>query len=58
MEIGEVMYNNYHDYDAFVIIYRIDTIAYTYTALLYIFKNLNKPIVITGAQKAIEKTIG
>ena len=58
MKIGEVIYNNYHDYDAFVIIYRTDTMAYTYTTLLYIFKNLNKPVLIIGAQKSIEKTIG
>jgi L-asparaginase len=40
----------YDDYDGFVILHGTDTMAYTASALSFIFKNLAKPVVVTGSQ--------
>ena len=45
------IYNKYDEYDAFVVTHGTNTMAYTASALtLALGPNLNKPIVITGAQ--------
>jgi L-asparaginase len=41
---------NYEAYDGFVILHGTDTMAYTSSALSFMFENLNKPIIITGSQ--------
>lgn len=43
----------YKDYDGFVILHGTDTMAYTSSALSFIFENLAKPVVITGSQLPI-----
>lgn len=48
--IGEMIYSHYKDYSGFVIIHGTDTMAYTASALSFMLKNLNKPVVITGSQ--------
>ena len=45
--------DNYELNDGFVIIHGTDTLAYTASALSFIFENLSKPIVLTGAQLPI-----
>lgn len=40
----------YTNYDGFVILHGTDTMAYTATALSFLFENLNKPVIITGSQ--------
>lgn len=45
--------DNYSQNDGFVIIHGTDTLAYTASALSFIFENLSKPIVLTGAQLPI-----
>lgn len=42
--------NNYDNYDGFVVLHGTDTMAYTSSALSFMFENLNKPIIITGSQ--------
>lgn len=37
-------------YDGFVIIHGTDTLAYTASALSFVFRNLGKPIILTGSQ--------
>lgn len=49
-KIGEIVDTNYEDYDGFVILHGTDTMAYTASALSFMFENLGKPIVITGSQ--------
>ncbi|MFZ4525119.1 MAG: asparaginase [Chlorobium sp.] len=50
----------YNDYDGFVILHGTDTMAYTASALAFLFENLAKPVVITGSQLQIshERTDG
>ncbi|MCD4735754.1 MAG: asparaginase [Bacteroidales bacterium] len=40
----------YHDYDGFIILHGTDTMAFTSSALSFIFENLNKPVIVTGSQ--------
>jgi L-asparaginase len=44
---------NYETHDGFIILHGTDTLAYTASALSFIFQNLSKPIVLTGAQLPI-----
>lgn len=41
---------NYKKYHGFIILHGTDTMSYTASALSFILKNLNKPIIITGSQ--------
>lgn len=41
---------NYDEYDGFVVLHGTDTMAYTSSALSFMFENLNKPIIVTGSQ--------
>ena len=40
----------YNDYDGFVILHGTDTMAYTASALSFMFHNLTKPVILTGSQ--------
>uniref|UniRef100_A0A6B2L3P4 asparaginase n=1 Tax=Arcella intermedia TaxID=1963864 RepID=A0A6B2L3P4_9EUKA len=40
----------YDAYDAFIILHGTDTMAYTASALSFMFSNLNKPVILTGSQ--------
>ncbi|HGS4588832.1 TPA: asparaginase [Vibrio cholerae] len=41
---------NYDNYDGFVILHGTDTMAYTASALSFMFENLGKPVIVTGSQ--------
>ncbi|RUO36541.1 asparaginase [Aliidiomarina sanyensis] len=41
---------HYADYDGFVILHGTDTMAYTASALSFMFQNLGKPVIVTGSQ--------
>ena len=41
---------NYHKYDGFIVLHGTDTLAYTASALSFMLNNLNKPVIVTGAQ--------
>lgn len=56
-QIVGVIRKHYEEYDGFVIAHGTDTMAYTGAALSYMIQNADKPIVITGAQKAIDLEI-
>ena len=49
-KIGSLIYKKYNDYDGFVILHGTDTMAYTASALSFMFENLSKPVIITGSQ--------
>lgn len=52
-QIARVVEENYDDFDGFVVLHGTDTMAYTASALSFMFKNLRKPVVITGSQLPI-----
>jgi len=41
-------------YDGVVIIHGTDTLAFTASALAYMFRNLDRPVVLTGSQRPLE----
>jgi L-asparaginase len=53
VKIANTIEHNYSKYDGFVILHGTDTMAYTASALSYMFENLDKPIVLTGSQLPI-----
>lgn len=48
--IADDISNNYHNYDGFVILHGTDTMAYTASALSFMFDHLSKPVIVTGSQ--------
>ena len=48
--IGRVIFEKYESYDGFVVLHGTDTMAYTASALSFILKGLDKPVVLTGSQ--------
>ena len=53
VKIANTIERNYSKYNGFVILHGTDTMAYTASALSYMFENLDKPIVLTGSQLPI-----
>lgn len=54
-EIGKIIEESYEDYKGFVVLHGTDTMAYTASALSFILKNLDKPVILTGAQRPIQE---
>jgi len=52
-EIAQTVFEIYSQYDGFVILHGTDTMAYTASALSYMFSGLKKPIILTGSQLPI-----
>ncbi|MEL6721617.1 MAG: asparaginase [Pseudomonadota bacterium] len=52
-QIAQKIQAAYTDYDGFVVLHGTDTMAYTSSALSFIFENLEKPVVFTGSQQPI-----
>lgn len=50
VDIANVIESQYDNYDGFVVLHGTDTMAYTASALSFMFENLAKPIVLTGSQ--------
>ncbi|MBP5547433.1 MAG: type I asparaginase [Bacteroidales bacterium] len=50
IDIATIIEQRYDEYDGFVVLHGTDTMAYTASALSFMFKNLSKPIVLTGSQ--------
>jgi L-asparaginase len=48
--IADDIKEHYDDYDGFVVLHGTDTMAYTSSALSFMFENLSKPIIVTGSQ--------
>lgn len=51
--LAEVIESNYNDFDGFVVLHGSDTMSYTASALSFMLKNLNKPVILTGSQLPI-----
>lgn len=54
-QMAEVIGENYHKFDGFVILHGTDTMAYTATALSFMLSNLSKPVIVTGSQLPISE---
>jgi len=54
--IAEDIRQSYEFFDGFVILHGTDTLAYTASALSFMFENLGKTVVITGSQIPIFET--
>jgi lysophospholipase len=50
LKIASIIKEEYRNFDAFIILHGTDTMAYTASALSFMFENLSKTIVITGSQ--------
>ena len=49
-KIARIVEERYEQYDGFIILHGTDTMAYTASALSFMFENLNKPVILTGSQ--------
>jgi len=53
VKIAKTIAREYNKFDGFVVLHGTDTMAYTASALSYMFENLDKPVVLTGSQLPI-----
>ena len=53
IQLAKLIKKNYKKYKGFVILHGSDTMAYTASALSFMLENLNKPVILTGAQLPI-----
>lgn len=53
--LAKIIDSNMNEYDGFVIIHGTDTMVYTAAALSFSLLNLNKPVILTGAQRPLGK---
>ena len=53
LDIATIIYENYKNYDGFIVLQGTDTMAYTASALSFLLEGLNKPVIFTGAQLPI-----
>lgn len=51
--IATTIFENYDNFDGFVVLHGSDTMAYTASALSFMFEGLRKPIIFTGSQLPI-----
>ncbi|HLC90887.1 MAG TPA: asparaginase [Candidatus Nanoarchaeia archaeon] len=52
-DLAHIIAEHAQDYDGFVVVHGTDTMVDTGTALSLMIRNLDKPIVLTGAQKSM-----
>lgn len=55
-EIAKIIWENYALHDGFVVLHGTDTMAYTSSALSFMFRDLSKSIILTGAQLPISES--
>lgn len=53
IRLAEIIDSNYDNYHGFVILHGTDTMAYTASALSFMLRGLNKPVILTGSQLPI-----
>lgn len=53
VELAGEIHAALHQYDGFVIVHGTDTMAYTASALAFLLPGLDRPVVLTGAQKPL-----
>lgn len=53
VKLCQIIADNYNKYSGFVILHGTDTMSYTASALSFMLKNLEKPVILTGSQLPI-----
>ena len=53
VKLAGIVRDQYAQYDGFVIAHGTDTLSYTAALLYHMLRNLDKPVILTGAQKPI-----
>ncbi|HMY16368.1 MAG TPA: asparaginase [Polyangium sp.] len=53
IELARLIHGSLDRYDGFVIVHGTDTMAYTASALAFLLPGLDRPVVLTGAQKPL-----
>lgn len=51
-EMAQEIAKNYDNYEGFVILHGTDTMVYTASALSFMLRELDKPVIVTGAQRS------
>lgn len=57
VQMAAAIEDHYYEYDGFVLLHGTDTMAYSAAALSYLCQGLSKPVVLTGAQQPIDRSI-
>lgn len=52
-DLGYIIYENHQHYDGFVVLHGTDTMSFSASAISYMLKDINKPVIFTGAQLPI-----
>lgn len=55
LKIADDVMAHYHEYDGFIVLHGTDTMAYSASALSFLFESLGKTIVFTGSQIPLEE---
>lgn len=55
-KIGSLISENYDSYDGFVVLHGTDTMAYTASAMSFMLRGLDKPVILTGSQIPLFET--
>jgi len=53
VQMGQTVFENYNNYDGFVILHGSDTMAFSASALSFMLQGLKKPVIFTGSQLPI-----
>jgi len=53
--IANIIFENYHDQDGFVVLHGTDTMSFTASAISFMLRGLSKPVIFTGAQLPISE---
>lgn len=53
VELAQVIYDELEDYDGAVVVHGTDAMAYTASALTFLLPGLDRPVVLTGAQRPV-----
>jgi len=48
--ISQDIESKFNDFDGFIVLHGTDTMAYTASALSFMFEDLSKPVIVTGSQ--------
>ncbi len=54
-KLADTITEHYDEFDGFVVTHGTDTMAYTASAMSFVFHGKKKPIIFTGAQKPLEQ---
>lgn len=56
--LAEKIYDEYDNYDGFVVVHGTDTMVYTASAVSFLITNLGKPVIFTGSQIPLSNAFG